>query len=439
MTEKVDLIVKDGTILTFDENDNIYFNGSVAIKDGKIVDLGESLNLAGIYEADDTIDAEGDLIMPGLINAHTHAAMSVLRGYSDDLPLEKWLDRVFPAEHKLMSDDMVYWGSLVSCAEMIRAGITCTCDGYFFEGSAIRALESAGMRGICAQGVADFPMPEWENPEDKFSVVSEFLKKSSARGDDKIVSPALFVHAPYTASPDTYKKAKELCEEHEVRLFTHIAETEKEVSDIEKKYGKTPVRHLEHEGILNDNLTCVHAVWVDDEEIEILSNYGTSVVHCPGSNAKLASGTAPIPALLKAGVPVGLGTDGPASNNRQDMFFEMDFAAKEQKLVSKDPTALKAKTVLAMALYLGAEAIGLEDEIGSLKKGMAADIIVVDLTRPHASPLFDYTSHLVYSARGSDVKTTIINGRIVYHWGRFLTFDASEATAKVFEIANKLK
>jgi len=439
MSRNVDLIVKGGPVLTFDENDALYINGLVAVDKGDIVYVGEEMDLTEEFVAEDTVDVEGDLIMPGLINGHTHAAMSVMRGYADDLPLDRWLeDYIFPAEGMLMSDDMVYWGSLLSAAEMIRSGITTVADGYLFEASAVRAFRRAGMRAVCAQGIMEFPTPQWDDTERMFEVAREFIKTHVEKGASDLIVPALFVHSPYICTPDTYRRAKELAEKYDVRLFTHLAETEDEVRQVKERYDTSPVRLLEKEGVLSDRLSAVHAVWVDPEEIEILSEYGTAVIHCPGSNAKLASGTAPIVAYLEAGVPVGLGTDGPASNNRQDLFYEMDLCAKEQKQARKDPGVMKAKTVLAMALFLGAEALGLEERIGSLEAGKAADIIVMDLSRPHCSPLFNYPSHLVYTARGFDVKTSIIGGRVVYHWGRFYTFDESEVITKVFEIAGRL-
>lgn len=437
MTEKVDLIVKNGTVLSFDEKDSRFSNGAVVIRDGIIVDIDEQFDILDKYEAKEVIDVDGDLIMPGLINGHTHAAMSALRGYSDDLPLDQWLEHIIPAENKIMGKEMVYWGTLVSAAEMIRSGITTVSDAYFFEEDAVRAFKKSGMRAVCAQGIVDFPTPQWEDPAEKFDIIEQFLD-NFPNDDNGIVSPALFVHAPYTASPETYHKARDLASKSSARVFTHLAETESEVDDIKKKYGRSPVRHLENEGVLNENFTAVHVNWVDDEEIDILSGYGSSVVVCPGSGAKLAAGVAPVTAFINAGIPVGLGTDGPASNNRQDLFYEMDILAKLQKVTSKNPTSITAKTVLATALFLGAEALGLEDRIGCLKVGMAADMIVVDLTRPHAAPLFDYLSHLVYSARGFDVKTNIINGRVVYHWGKIYPFDEPEAIARLFEIGNQL-
>jgi len=439
MSRKVDLIVKGGPVLTFDENDSVYINGLVAIDDGNLVFVGEEMDTTEEYISNDTVDVEGDLIMPGLINGHTHAAMSVMRGYADDLPLDRWLeDYIFPAESMLMSDDMVYWGSLLSAAEMIRSGITTVVDGYLFQESAVRAFRRSGMRAVCAQGIMEFPTPQWEDTNTMFEVVREFLENHTGEGASDLIVPALFVHAPYTCTPETYLRAKELAGEFDVRLFTHLAETKDELEKVKEQYDTTPVRLLQTEGVLSDRLSAVHAVWVDPEEIEILAEHGTAVIHCPGSNAKLASGTAPIVSYLEAGIPVGLGTDGPASNNRQDLFYEMDLCAKEQKQARQDPGVMKAKTVLAMALFLGAEALGLEETVGSLEVGKRADIIVMDLSRPHCSPLFSYPSHLVYTARGFDVKTSIIGGRVVYHWGRFYTFDESEVISRVFEIAGKL-
>ncbi len=410
MTEKVDLIVKGGPVLTFDERGSRFPSGIVCIKDGVIVAVGDEFEIGHGFEAERTLDAGGDLVMPGLINGHTHAAMSVLRGYADDLPFDTWLfNRIIPAEEKLMGRDMVYWGSLVSAAEMLRSGITTCADAYFFASSAAEAFGAAGIRAISAQGVIDGPQPQWKDDGGRLSVLRQFLEETKKKGGG-LVTPALFVHAPYTASPRTYRTVKELCDEYRVPLFTHLAESEAEVKTVTQKYGATPVRLLAREGILSDTFIAVHAVYVEPEEIDILAEYGASVVHCPGSNAKLGNGLAPVPAMLAAGIPVGLGTDGPASNNRQDLFYEMDFCAKGHKLASKDPAQMDAKTVLSLSLFLGAEALGLETEVGSLAPGMAADLIVVDLSRPHAAPLFSYESHLVYSARGLDVKTTIVGG-----------------------------
>jgi 5-methylthioadenosine/S-adenosylhomocysteine deaminase len=439
MTEKVDLIVKGGPLLTFDEEDRRYTRGTVCVKDGKILAIGDEFEIGGDYEAERTLDTGGDLIMPGLINGHTHAAMSLLRGYADDLPFSTWLfDRIIPAEQKLMDEDMVYWGTLVSAAEMIRSGITTCADAYFFGAAAARAFKDSGMRAVVAQGVMDGPTPQWKDDHARAEALRSFFA-GFAPEPGGLVSPALFVHAPYTASPETYRQAKELADGHGAPLFTHLSESEHEVAEVKEKYGATPVRLLAREGILSDTFIGVHAVWVDPEEIDILAQYGASIVHCPGSNAKLGNGLAPVTEMLAAGIPVGLGTDGPASNNRQDLFYEMDFCAKGHKLVTRDPARMDARTVLKMALYLGAEALGIEETAGSLSAGMAADMIVVDLGRPHATPLFSYESHLVYSARGLDVKATIVGGRVVHHWGKILTFDEAEAMARAYEITKKLK
>jgi 5-methylthioadenosine/S-adenosylhomocysteine deaminase len=439
MTEKVDLIVRGGPVLTFDEEDSRYPRGIVCINDAKIVAVGDESEIGRGYEADRTIDTGGGLVMPGLINGHTHAAMSLLRGYADDLPLTTWLfDHIIPAETKLMDEQMVYWGTLVSAAEMLRSGITTCADAYFFASAAARAFRDSGMRAVAAQGVMDGPKPQWADDAARTEVVRSYLEDLSAK-QGALVTPALFVHAPYTASPETYRQAKALCDEYAAPLFTHLAESESEAAEMTKRYGTTAVRLLAREGILSDTFVGVHAVWLDPEEIEILAQYGASVVHCPGSNAKLGNGLAPVTAMLAAGIPVGLGTDGPASNNRQDLFYEMDFCAKGHKLVSRDPARMDAGTVLKMALFLGAEALGLADTVGSLARGMAADLIVLDVSGPHAVPLFSYESHLVYAARGADVKTTIAGGRIVHHAGEILTFDEAEAQARVIEIIKKLK
>ncbi len=439
MSERVDLIVTGGPVLTFDEQDRRFERGAVCISNGRIRAVGDESEIRREYEADRTIDTEGGLIMPGFINGHTHAAMSVLRGYADDLPLAAWLfDHIIPAETKLMDEEMVYWGTLVSAAEMLRAGVTTCADAYFFASAAARAFRDAGMRAVAAQGVMDGPKPQWADDAERDDVLRTFFEENTP-GLGGLVTPALFVHAAYTASPDTYRAAKALCDEYGVPLFTHLAESEAEVRDITEKYGTTPVRLLAREGVLSDTFVGVHVVWVEPEEIDILSQYGASVIHCPCSNAKLGNGLAPVTAMLAAGIPVGLGTDGPASNNRQDLFYEMDFCAKGHKLVTRDPARMEARTVLKMALFLGAEALGLEETAGCLCVGMAADMIVLDLARPHAVPLLSYDSHLVYSARGGDVKTTIVAGRVVYDDGRIQCFDEAEALARAAGIAARLK
>jgi 5-methylthioadenosine/S-adenosylhomocysteine deaminase len=438
MTKRADLIVSGGPLITFDEENSRFAHGAVAVVGGRVAALGDEPVIARDFTADRTIDAAGGLIMPGLINGHTHAAMSVLRGYADDLPLNTWLfDHIIPAETRLMNEETVYWGSLLSAAEMLRCGVTTCADAYFFASASARAFRDAGIRAVVAQGIMDGPTPQWADDAGRTDILRSFFDEYP-KGSGGLVTPALFVHAPYTASPETYQWAKALADEHDTLLFTHLAESEAEVVQTKKRYGATPVRHLAAVGVLSDRFVGVHAVKLDPEEIEILAQYGASVIHCPGSNAKLGNGLAPVPAMLSAGLPVGLGTDGPASNNRQDLFFEMDFCAKGHKLVSGDPAQMRARTVLSLALFLGAEALGLEETVGSLSVGMAADIIILSLSGPHASPLFSVDSHLVYAARGADVTTTVVGGRVVYDGGKILTFDEHEARARVAEIARTL-
>ncbi len=439
MTKKADLIVTGGQLLTFDEQNSRYPRGAVAVAGGLVAALGEESAISRDFSADRVVDAGGGIIMPGLINGHTHAAMSVLRGYADDLPLDEWLFKhIIPAEARLMNEEMVYWGSLISAAEMLRCGITTCADAYFFASASARAFKDAGIRAVVAQGVMDGPTPQWADDAGRSDILRTFFDEHP-KSPGALVTPALFVHAPYTASPETYRWAKALCDEHDALLFTHLAESEGEVAEIGKRYGATPVRHLAAAGVLSDRFVAVHAVKLQPEEIEILAQYGVSVIHCPGSNAKLGNGLAPVPAMLSAGLPVGLGTDGPASNNRQDLFYEMDFCAKGHKLSSGDPAQMSARTVLSLALFLGAEALGMEEIVGSLSLGMAADIIVVSLAGPHASPLFSHDSHLVYAARGADVTTTVVGGRVVYDGGAILTIDEREAHARVARIARVLE
>jgi 5-methylthioadenosine/S-adenosylhomocysteine deaminase len=380
------------------------------------------------------IDCSGCLIMPGLVNCHTHAAMSLLRGLADDLPLDRWLnDYIFPSEAKHASTDFVYWGSVLSAVEMALGGITTFADGYFHMEHAARAALDVGLRAVIAQGVLDVPTPDAEPPGSWRERALQFL---DACPRDSLVRPALFCHSPYLCGPETYVAAAELSAKYHGLLFSHVAETAAEVGEVTRRYGLPPVKHLNGLGVLGPSFVAVHSVHVSEEERELLAQSDTRVVHCPESNMKLASGAAPVIELLRLGVIVGLGTDGPASNNNLDLFEEMRSASLLAKLVNNNPEALSARNVLRMATIDGARTLGMDSDIGSLKAGKLADLIVIDFDQYHLTPVYSPISHLVYSARGSDVRDVMVNGRMVVRGGAVTTVDQERMKA---EIADKAR
>ncbi len=408
----------------------------VAIKDGKIAALGPMADLTDAGEADTIIDGSGQLVMPGLINTHTHAPMTLFRGLADDLPLMAWLhEHIFPAEAKSVNPEMVYWCSKLAAAEMILSGTTTVADGYFLEDSVAEAFSDCSIRSVVAQGVIDFPAPGVPDPSQNVFVAEKFIE----RWQDKsgLLTPAVFCHSPYTCSPETLKRAKEMAHQKNVKLFIHLAETRTEVEQIQEQHGTTPVRYLERLGLLDKDTICIHCVWLEQEEIEILARTGAQVSTCPQSNMKLGSGIAPLQEMLAAGISVGLGTDGCASNNRLDMFYEMDLCAKLHKVKALEPTALPAERVLKMATADGAGILGLEKDIGSLESGKKADIILINCNQPHLQPFY-HPDLLVYAANGGDVTTAIIDGKLVMLNRKILTFDVDEAMTKVRKLAELL-
>ena len=377
--------------------------GYVAVKDDKISAIGGMADLVDASAADTIIDGSGQLAMPGLVNTHTHAPMTLFRGLADDLPLMAWLhEHIFPAEAKSVNPEMVYWCAKLAAAEMILSGTTTVADGYFLEDRVAEAFVESGIRSVAAQGVIDFPAPGVPDPGKNVEAARVFIERWQGRSN--LLTPAIFCHSPYTCRPETIKRAKEMARRNNVKLFIHLAETKTEVEQVRAQHGTTPVRFLHEIGVLDNDTVCIHCVWLDEEEIEILARSGARVSTCPQSNMKLGSGIAPLKEMLAAGIPVGLGTDGCASNNRLDLFCEMDLCAKVHKVKDLDPTALPAATVLQMATSGGAEVLGLENAIGSLAPGKEADIILLDIRQPHLQPFYN-SGLLVYGASGGDVRT----------------------------------
>jgi 5-methylthioadenosine/S-adenosylhomocysteine deaminase len=432
-----DILIVNGAIFSKAGEDIEFIDkGFLAISDGVIMALGSIADLPDRVEAGRTIDADGLLAMPGLVNTHTHAPMTLFRGMADDLPLMTWLnEHIFPAEARSVNPEMVYWCSKLAAAEMILSGTTTVADGYFLEDSVADAFIEAGIRSVAAQGVIDFPAPGVPDPGQNVATAAEFIEHWQGRND--LLFPAVFCHSPYTCSPDTLKRAKDIARQKNVKLFVHLAETKTEAEQIQEQHGATPVRYLESLGLLDEDTICVHCVWLEDNEIEILGKSGAKVSTCPQSNMKLGSGIAPLKKILDSGISVGLGTDGCASNNRLDMFSEMDICAKLHKVKDLDPTALPAKSVLEMATIGGANVLGLENKIGSLTPGKQADIILLDLKKPHLQPFY-HSDLLVYGASGADVDTAIIAGKIVMQDRKVLTFDVDQAMAEVRKLAKNL-
>ena len=421
-----------GTILTLDKDNRVIEKGAVAVRDDSIVAVGPAAELEEVYAAGQHLNLEHGLVMPGLVNVHTHAAMSCLRGVADDLPLMTWLhDHIFPVEAKL-TGEIVYQATLLSILEMIRSGTTSFCDMYLFAGDVARATAESGMRGWISEPLYDFPSPNYGDPAAGLDYVEELF---DGYRDHPLVTITTAPHSTYTCSPDLLLKQKEQAERHHALYHIHLSETHDEVKTVRERFGKTPVKHLEELGLLDSRMVAAHCVVLTDEEIDLLARRKVKVAHCPESNMKLASGVAPVPEMLAADIDVGLGTDGSASNNDVDLFAEMDTAAKLHKVHTLDPTVMTAGQTLAMATRGGARLLGEEDRLGSLEPGKKADLIVLDLNQPHLTPLYHIPSHLVYAARGADVVHSIINGRIVMKDRKIATVDEEAVLTKMREIA----
>ena len=434
---KPDLFIINARLLPQPGTSDLQENAYLGIVGSKISELGPMSVLPSESDGATIIDAQGNLVMPGLVNTHAHGAMTLFRGMADDLPLMTWLnEHIFPAEAAFVDPEMVYWCSKLAAAEMIMAGVTTVADGYFHEDAAARAFADSGIRAVAAQGVIDFPAPGVEDPADNINAAADFIEKW--QGKNTLVTPAVFCHSPYTCGPQTLRQAKELCRAQNVPFFIHVAETSHEVAQIKEEYGFTPIGFLHDLGVLDGQSVCVHGVWLTDEDIAILQESGARVASCPESNMKLASGLAPLDKLLAAGVPVGLGTDGCASNNDLDLFQEMGICAKLHKVVAHDATKLPGSVLLDMATAGGAKVLGMVDLIGALLPGMAADCIVVDLDQPHLTPFYNPET-LAYAGRGSDVVTSIIGGKVVMAEREMLSFDLAEAMAQVRRISLKVK
>jgi 5-methylthioadenosine/S-adenosylhomocysteine deaminase len=433
-----DLIIEDGTLLTMVEGEKPLQHATLLIQGDRIAGILTSGEERPSFEGAQVLDATDSIIMPGLVNAHGHTAMTLFRGLADDLPLKQWLfEKIFPAEAKHLSEETVYWGALLGCLEMIASGTTTVSDGYFFQDATARAFQKAGLRALTAQGVIDFPAPGVPDPSQNLAVGKAFIERWVHVSD--LIRPGLFCHSLTTCSDRTLQQAMRLSQDFSLPLQIHLSETEEEVEEVIRRTGKRPVLHLDQLGLLNESFIGVHAVHLEEEEIDLLARNKVGIVHSPESNMKLASGMARVTEMMKKGIVVGLGTDGCASNNNLDLFKEMDTAAKLGKVRTLDPVNMGAATVLNMATVWGAKVLGLEKEIGTIEVGKKADMITLDLGKPHLVPLYNPMSTIVYSASGSDVKDVIVNGRVLMKDRTFTALDAEEVMAKVLEISEKIR
>jgi 5-methylthioadenosine/S-adenosylhomocysteine deaminase len=431
--KEVDIIIKNGTILTMDPRQPIVERGFLCTQGDAISAIAQGDPHE--VRSGETIDAKGGLILPGLVNGHTHAAMTLFRGLADDLPLMEWLNHyIFPVESR-MDREFVRTGTLLACAEMILSGTTTFCDMYLFEDEVAEAAQLAGIRCLAGEVLYDFPSPNYGPIEEGLKYTESLIRKWEGH---PLVSIAVEPHAVYTCSPDLLIRANGLSKRYHVPLIIHVAESAGEIEEVRKRYGKKPFEHLESLGLLGPHLIADHCVHLDDAEISRMVRHDVKAITNPESNMKLASGISPVPRLLAQGITVGLGTDGCASNNNLDLFEEMDVTAKLHKVGAMDPTVLDAFTVFKMATLSGARALGMGDRIGSLEVGKKADVIVVDTHKPHLTPMYNPYSHLVYAAKGSDVSHCLINGKLVMEDRKLLTLDLQEVLRHAKEMSKKV-
>ncbi len=442
--QKVDLIVAHGVVVTMNGAGNIYPDGAVAVSGQRIVAVGAADTIGKQYDAREMVDVGGKVVTPGLVNAHTHAPMSLLRGLANDLRLDVWLlGYMMPVEREFVDPEFCYWGTLLSCAEMIRGGVTTFADMYYYEGDVARATAEAGMRAVLGESVLKFPAPDADSYDESLKYAREFMK--TWKGHD-LITPAIAPHAPYTCTEDILTKARDLAVEFDVPLHIHLSETAQEVKESYHQHNMAPLAYMNDLGVFEAKTIAAHCVHIEEGEIYTIANLPVGVVHNPSSNLKLASGIAPVMEMRQCHIPVGIGTDGTASNNDLDMFEEMRLAAFLPKGISGNPIALPAKEAFTMATIEGARAIHLGDEIGSLEVGKRADFVAISLGSSHATPARSYIemdpnnvyAHLVYAAHAEDVTDVWVNGQRLMEGRQLLTIDEETVRAKAQELAQKI-
>ncbi len=436
--ETVDLIAHGRWVVTMNTAGDIIENGAVAVKDGKIIAVGPASEITATYKSDKTLLGADNVLMPGLINGHTHAAMVLFRGMADDLELMDWLrNYIFPMEGQFVDEEFVQIGAEQACLEMVRGGTTSIVDMYFYPQISAEVFARCGLRAVLGAPMIDFPSPGFKGWDDSFAAGLEFVKNKDQYPD--LITPALAPHAPYTVSPEHLRAVVKAAKELNAPITMHLAEDMAETTVIEEKYGTSPVRHVAELGMLDTPMVAAHMVWPDTEEIAMLATSKVSAIHNPTSNMKLGAGISPVPAMLAAGVKVGLGTDGAASNNDLDMWEELRLAALLHKVANNDPTAMPAETALRLATSMGAQAAGLGEITGSLEAGKQADMIQVDMSDVRVQPIYDIISHLVYVTHANDVLSSVIAGQVVMENRKIQTLDSANIKARVNAKADQIR
>ena len=438
VAESADWIWTGRYVVTMDPQRRVIENGAIAIRGERILAAGPKAEIEKRYQARQRMDRPDAILAPGLIDTHTHAAMSLLRGIADDLRLQEWLEHyIFPAEARNVTPDFVRWGTRLGCLEMLLSGTTTYTDMYYFEDVVAEATREAGMRGVLGETIIGFPSPDAKTPQDALAFTERFLSRFHA---DPLIVAAVAPHAIYTNSDETLRACRALANRHGAPLVIHLSETKRENEECLAKRKMTPTKALDALGVFNGRTVAAHAVWVDESDLAILKARGVGIAHCPSSNMKLASGVAPVTRMLALDLAVGLGPDGPAgSNNDFNMFEEMDLAAKLQKVSTGDPRNLPAEAAVEMATIRGARALGMEKEIGSLEPGKRADLISIRLDRPNAVPLYNVYSQMVYALKGSDVEDVMVNGKLLVKDTRPLTLNAAQIEAKAREYREQVQ
>lgn len=441
MSQKVDTLFTNAIVLTMDGKLNQYDPGAVAVKGDSIIAAGPQAQIANVYSANETIDCGGKVLMPGLVNAHTHVPMTLLRGLADDLRLDVWLmGYMLPVEREFVSPEFVRLGTLLACAEQIRSGVTTFNDMYFFEDAIAQATADAGMRAVCGQSVMKYPAPDAAAYEDSLAMAREFIKKWKGH---PLIVPAIAPHAPYSTTPEILRTCADIAKEFDVPLHIHISETAFEVETMRKEQGMPVVPYIKKQGVLEAKVIAAHCVHIDIGEIKTLLHVNAGVSHNPSSNLKLASGFAPVQKMLENGLNVGIGTDGPASNNDLDMFEEVRLASFVAKAASNDPTVVPAATALLMATRMGAQALHIGHLTGSLEAGKRADLILVDTSPTHNSPRFrrdpnNAYAQLVFASKSTDVTDVMVNGKWLMRAHELLTLNETDLLLQAREVAQKI-
>jgi len=435
--QSADWIITARCAVTMDPARRIIEDAAIAVRGDSIAAVGTRAEVTARFTAKNRLDRPDAIILPGLINTHAHASMSLLRGIADDLRLQDWLQNyIFPAESRNVSRDFVLWGARLAALEMLLSGTTTYADMYYFEDAVAEATREAGMRGVLGETIIGFPSPDSKTPAGALAYAEKFIIEFR---NDPLITPAVAPHALYTNTEETLRASRALANRYGVPLITHLSETKSENNDIRAKYGATPAATLDRWGIFNGPTLAAHAVWLEDGDYPIIAAHHVGLAHCPSSNAMLASGVAAVSRWLKLDLAAGLGTDGPAgSNNDFNLFEEMDLAAKLQKVTAGDPRALTAQQALEMATIRGARALGMEKQIGSLEPGKRADLIAVSLDEPNAVPLYGAVSQLVYALKGPDVTDVMVNGRLVVRRRTLLTLDRERILAKAREYGARI-